>query len=103
MSPPRSDRRQLSCRWCDETLRAGLRGAIANIVSGAERMKPDVAPDFFWVIDAHRLDQEFAEIFVLGERFVRVRNSGAGKALDHFPAITLEPGVLPGPERRVDR
>src|SRR5205085_7460359 len=66
-------------------------------------MEPDVPPDFFRVIDAAGLDQEFAEILVFRERLEGVWNSGARKALEHFEAITFQPRVLADPEWRVDR
>ena len=62
-------------------------------------MEPNVPPNFFRIIDAPGLDEELAEIFVLGERLERIGNSSPRKALKHFQAITLEPGVLPDPER----
>ena len=66
-------------------------------------MQPNVPPDFFRVIDATGFDQQFAVIFVFGQRFERVRNSGSRKALEHFEAITFQPGVVSHPKRRVDR
>src|SRR5205085_2978131 len=66
-------------------------------------MEPDVPPDFFRVIDAAGLDQEFAEILVFRERLEGVWNSGARKALEHFETITFQPRVLADPERGVDR
>src|SRR5207302_8465300 len=66
-------------------------------------MQPDVPPDFFWIVDATGLHQELEIIFVLGERFERIRNSSAGKTFEHFQSITLESGVLPNPKRGVDR
>src|SRR5439155_22996133 len=66
-------------------------------------MKPNVPPDFLWIIDATSFHQELAIIFVLGERFECVRNSRARETLEHFQTITFQSSILSDPKRRVDR
>src|SRR5436309_522298 len=66
-------------------------------------MKPNVPPDFLGVVDATSLHQELAIIFVLGERFERVRNSSSRETLEHFQTVAFQSSILSDPKRRVDR
>ena len=58
---------------------------------------------FFAVIDAIGVHQKLQIILVLREAFKRIGNAGARKALKDVVPVSLEPGVLAEPERRVDR
>ena len=66
-------------------------------------MEPDVPPNFLGVIDATGFHEQVAVIGVFRKRFERIRNAGAGKTLEHFQPVTFQPGIVPHPERRVNR
>src|SRR5438105_9907326 len=68
-----------------------------------ERVKPDVPPNFFGIINTTSLNEKFAVIVVLRKRFKGIRNTGPRETLKNLEPIALEPSIMTNPERRVHR
>ena len=72
--------------------------ADANLDGVEERMRADVPPDFFGVVDAVGLDEEVDVLLELGVAGEAVGEVGAGEVFEDFGAVAFVAGLHAEPE-----